>query len=424
MNRLEAERAASLTGRKTGAEQLFRRRFKEYMTSQFRVLRLAADWTVLLYIIIPALLYGGFAYSALWREPLPAWALQLPFTIELVLLQILMLAGTVHYYLEEADSLFIRQHSSWVLTIKRFGMRWSLISWNAVILFALGLLSPLLVRGIRLTAAGMLLLAGWTVAVTSIQMLVTHAVRVSGQGWRTKLALLSARSGLSLLYVGIAVQSRHPWLIALCTAAGFSLLPLFARWRLRHSAWDGEVREDLHHRMRLTSILLSQAVDKPKRVPRRSFLFKGSRRLLPVRSERGRIVDLCLKSMLRDGSQRLLYLQLIGFGAVAVLLPPAWIGVIIGFVMLLLQAYWLYGVWGAFTASGFYQLLGADSHRTRSRGSFAVSLLLAPPAVILGAAVAIRGGGGWWLLSILLAPVLGWIISGLLQWYQLGRSGD
>lgn len=54
------------------SKKLFWRRLFSHWREQSAIIRTAADWTVLLYILIPGGFLGGRLYYGFWNEALPA----------------------------------------------------------------------------------------------------------------------------------------------------------------------------------------------------------------------------------------------------------------------------------------------------------------------------------------------------------------
>lgn len=79
----------------SNAKQLFRRRLFSHWREQSAIIRTAADWTVLLYILIPGGLLGGRLYYGFWNEALPAWSVDLPFMFIPSLLVLLICNGEI-----------------------------------------------------------------------------------------------------------------------------------------------------------------------------------------------------------------------------------------------------------------------------------------------------------------------------------------
>ncbi|MDF9408381.1 MAG: Bacterial ABC transporter protein EcsB [Pelotomaculum sp. PtaB.Bin013] len=102
------------------AAQIFFRRVKSEWKFQYKVWKTAIDWTVGLYILLPAVLISLDGYVSLWKNQY-GWIETLPFYWPLTAIYIFAWAGGTRTFLEEGDQLFLLQRKSWIRRIMALG---------------------------------------------------------------------------------------------------------------------------------------------------------------------------------------------------------------------------------------------------------------------------------------------------------------
>ncbi|NMO97378.1 ABC transporter permease [Paenibacillus lemnae] len=407
--------------------QLFRRRLFTYWKQQLAAVRSVADWTVMLYILVPGLLLGGGIYRELWTMPLPAWLEWLPpQTAAAVLLFIY--SGSIVLFVEEADALFLRQQPRWMQLLRRRGMLYSLSAAVVTGTCITLLLLPVLLRGFHLSG---LQLAGWVLLAVGIgwnASLLTHTVKVRFAGIR-KIILSGLVRSLSLimLLVILAVLGTHP--AALLTAGGLLLAVsnvLVRRKEIEHHTFTNDVREDAKVRVQLTEFVLKQAVGKPPRVRSKAWLFSKSRRIYRRNTPDRRFASAGVKAFLRQPESLLLYVQISAVGIPAVLFPPGIIKIIVYAGIMLLIAYMLHLRWKAFSESDFSKIMPFTMDQEMKAGTLAVQTLMIPPGVLLSLTLGFTLAPGWmgWLYGAGAAAASVYIFPPFFARPSLGRRDE
>ena len=187
--------------------RLYRRRSREHFNGQLKNLRLAVDWTVWLYLLVPGLLYLIGWYSSLWTKPLPTWATELSVPVLTGLIDIIMLSGGVLIFVEEADMLFLKSRPLWMRTLMKQGLIRACLLHLGKMIVITALTAPLWSRVYDMSFTPIALLAVWFGIVASIQAIAVHIIKVRYTGWRRWIRIIPAAIALGLLR---SVQ-RHGW---------------------------------------------------------------------------------------------------------------------------------------------------------------------------------------------------------------------
>ncbi|SEU29274.1 ABC-2 type transport system permease protein [Paenibacillus sp. NFR01] len=389
--------------RKAGAyafpsgKALFRRRLVSHFHEQWKMIRTAADWTVLLYILIPGALLGGRFYYGFWQGELPDWVGKLPFALFLLPLVYLIVSGSVLLFLQEGDALFLRQRERWMQALIRRGLLYSLGVTALKLAAVFAVLLPFIVRsqGVSSGAAWSLLLL--TVACGWCVKLLGHRVKVRYQGFRRWLRLIPAVSVTVGIYVRVGAYGRDDLWLPLLTAAVYLAVGAWAfRSRLRlRGTFLGDVREDYKQRMRIAALLLRGVLDKPRPTRYRPWIFRKSQPLLRSRDAVTRFAAAAIKALLRNPSHLKLYLQFTGVALIAVAIVPSFLKWPIYAVLLLLMAYWLSSFWLVFSGDDYIGILPFTKGQKADAGTKALPIMLMPAALLCALVVCLQMYGIW-----------------------------
>jgi ABC-2 type transport system permease protein len=293
-------------------------RIKNNAGFQYRAWKMAVDWVVALYIVVPALIVLGYQYIHWWKE-MPVWLEGVPYTVFRVYLFVAAISGTIRYYVDEADQLFLIQRQTWFRRLKATGAAFSLTA-NAVVLALIAmLLYPLLHNGYGVSGLETAFLFLATYLVKIYLMLGKQQLEMLVSGWRSvavRLVLtpvLGAGFGVMTAYVTKGILPAV--IIILCLAAPLLwLVP--ARIRARGTFYRDAQRER-EEKMKLAGMLMSaagyRAPRKSKAKKKRPFLFPASRKLFKDRSQENILAESLIKGILRSSSK----LKLCGFALLA-----------------------------------------------------------------------------------------------------------
>ncbi|MBY8913098.1 ABC transporter permease [Bacillus sp. YC2] len=315
---------------------LFFQRLYEYWRYQWRVSRTVIDWTVALYIVLPAAGFLVYQYSE-WLKGkglLFEGAGILGWNWLYVFSALLLCTGFIHTFLLEADQVFFMHTKHLLVQLKRYALLYSVfiscIKWSllAVLLYPLwrqyGESSPSAYAGIFIC------LFGFHIAVIAVndkwkrkrQTLVNQMA-----GWLSGAALIV----VSLVFIGFA-QWYWLWLLG-CISFVCSVVSCLKE-TASLSAFDEEVLEEKKRKLSFAAsvMMLSQDVHLPNvKDKRRSkpLLYPQSKRIFKKRSALTAWKELFFKVLIRNSEYvRQLYLFMAAFTALIVVLP-IWLKLIV-----------------------------------------------------------------------------------------------
>lgn len=406
------------------APHLFRRRLISHLQEQWAIIRTAADWTVLLYLIIPGGLLGGRLYYGFWNGEMPAWTQEVPFMIIPLLLAALIATGGMVLLLQEGDSLFLRQRQSWVKSIMLRGLLYSLAVTALKIAAVFALLLPFIIRGYGLGVAAAVTLLVLSITCSWCVKLLGHIVKVQRQGFRRWLWLIPAVTVPCGIYLRAAMYWNDQPALLLAVAGVYGSVAVgVIRYRLRlRGTFMNDVREDYKQRMRIAGIMLRGVVDKPRPTRYQPWIFRKSQPLLTSKLPESRFSAAGIKALIRNPAHLKLYLTFTGVSMIALGIAPGFMKWGLLIIMASLMAYWLTSFWILFAGDDYIGILPFSKEQKADAGSKAMPILLVPYAVICSAVVSIFLYG--WLGLVLFVPAgyfIGVIIARMFSSFRFQR---
>lgn len=99
----------------------FYKRLRHELERKWKSIRSVTDWTVALYIIIPALIFMGIYYRSLWTETL-SMEETVYFGLGLLAFYLVTYSRGVRSFFEQADSLFLISYPTHMRKLIQYGM--------------------------------------------------------------------------------------------------------------------------------------------------------------------------------------------------------------------------------------------------------------------------------------------------------------
>lgn len=326
--------------------KIVKKRILREWRKKYQIWRTAVDWTVALYILLPLAAWGVHEYQLLW-ERVPNYVTQIPFSFLLVICYLFAWSGTLRVYVEEADQLFLN-NGNWVGEIMKWGLRYSILGSFTTTVFFFFLLAPLLLQHYQLTNIQLLELTLLTFLFKVILGSLKQLLSLSCTGLKFFIfdRMLLVLVGLLFVFsVSKALNFPAPFndlLLLIC--AGYAV-----KGRLeKKGAFLADVEREKKEKLKHIGFLLDLAgtkVKKPKGQRKWPWLFLKSRLLFRQRNAVNGLVEVMLKSTLRNGTNLGQYVMFVLIGVlIMVELPVDWgwlIGVVLVFMLMnLVGLYW------------------------------------------------------------------------------------
>lgn len=370
--------------------QLLFHRIGENWHYKYKIIKTVIDWTVLVYIVIPAVAITAFIYRSWWIEA-PAWIESVPFPLLFAVYFFLLWGGYFKTYVREADSIFLRKNEGLMLRMKRLGI---LLSYMTEIFSAalLGLLiSPIWINHYGLNVKQLTLFFGLWVSLKWFIMAVNGKLNVHIKGWRSLIRSIPVVTGAAVLwwasYNAFLSGSLIPIFFIIILNTIFSMLLIKKRFTTLHT-FDQDLSIDEKDKNKYTEMILGLSMDmeklpKPRPVRKSPRLYSKSNRIFTKRTQRNGFLELFIKVVTRDTQYIRGYLQVLGVTAAAIVfMPPLWIKITVA-----LSGYIFLMIW---TGSVWHKLIGTPPFTKKYsgeegyvKGKNLVTMVLSIPFIIM-----------------------------------------
>lgn len=364
----------------SGNKLFFRRLVSEFQY-QRRVLKTIVDWSIMLYLAIPAAIIIPFVYADVWRNIHIYWNAQIPFSIVLLLLLILSGYGTLRTGLLDADLLFLIQRRKAIRQLKCDSFIYSMFVLILIECLLLAAALPVLIGIYQFTVQKifslMLLVSAFKLTVMTVkksvdQVIIRWLLRFLGFSL-TGTLLINAFPMLWAIFGGTA------WAVLLwLNVRGFSKIN---RW-----AKDLETEYDAHTRLIRLILRYTNEIPKPRASRRKKplLLFRKSGRFFKERSEANGLLEFLLKSVFRNKVHLSLYYKLIGITCLAVLFLPVGLKWAVCVLFIWFMNRWLRTLFRDISVNDFFIIVPYHSESAEKACLRFQKWLGIPPDILVG----------------------------------------
>ncbi|MED0987087.1 ABC transporter permease [Bacillus paramycoides] len=394
-------------------KQQFNKRLRHELQRKWKSIRSVADWTVALYIIIPALIFMGIYYRSLWMKEL-SMEETVYFGLGLLAFYFVTFSRGVRSFFEQADSLFLISYPNHMQRLMKFGMIYTFIRiaiTNVIVVF---IMLPLLMKSMGATIIQIVLFwIFFTVFRFMLSLLMRFInVRVGKRWvlWIIKNVLFS----FGLIFFGISLFFiyKNPLFSILFIGLAALLIVVLVKEKMNYKNYFfKEVEKEKEESMRWTRGIMQVGghAAKPSSSNKKPWMFPHSKKILGKKAD-SRIIESFLKEFLRTSSALMFYVQIVLISSVSIIVTPRWITAIILVFALLAIAHYARDYWNEFTKKMFLHLYCDEGKLLLLRWKINRYLLL--PAIIIYGTVILSQ---FYLLSAVIIGVIfilliGWIV--------------
>jgi len=395
--------------------QLFWRRFGLYYKKQWAAVKGLVDWTIMLYILIPFLIFLGINHY-LWWQAAPGWSEWIPLPVVLLLFMLVLINGQIFYFYERADILFLNGKTAWTSGLMRRGILAAftrdLFLAALVILYA----SPLLIVRYHLTweavfFLGFILFFARQLACYLYQFLSFnfYGLWLSLLNWLLKIPIC-----IALLYFfyrfGLSVTLN---LLLMGAEAAALAVAIIYRLQVKNK-WVHDIDRELLKTDRLQSFIVGQAGIKKPLVPKKHpLVYRKSRRVFRLFNPINGTAEIFLKNRLRDGRWLLFYWQMTIYSVAAIVVFPGpdYLRMLVFIGTTCLFAYWLRNELIPLSDHSFFNLVPLTEETKLSAVKKVYAITAWPGFIIQSAAIGFSLGN-W--MGILIACVCGFFFEQLV----------
>ncbi|MCW9129791.1 ABC transporter permease [Bacillus paramycoides] len=394
-------------------KQQFNKRLRHELQRKWKSIRSVADWTVALYIIIPALIFMGIYYRSLWMKEL-SMEETVYFGLGLLAFYFVTFSRGVRSFFEQADSLFLISYPNHMRRLMKFGMIYTFIRiaiTNVIVVF---IMLPLLMKSMGATIIQIVLFwIFFTVFRFMLSLLMRFInVRVGKRWvlWIIKNVLFS----FGLIFFGISLFFiyKNPLYSILFIGLAALLTVVLVKEKMNYKNYFfKEVEKEKEESMRWTRGIMQVGghAAKPSNSNKNPWMFPRSKKILGKKAD-SRIIESFLKEFLRTSSALMFYVQIVLISSVSIIVTPRWVTAIILVFALVAISHYARDYWNEFTKKMFLHLYCDEGKLLLLRWKINRYLLL--PAIIIYGTVILSQ---FYLLSAVIIGVIfilliGWIV--------------
>ncbi|MBO1627391.1 ABC transporter permease [Bacillus arachidis] len=393
-------------------KQQFYKRLRYEWQRKWKSIRSVTDWTVALYIIIPAVIFSGIYYRSLWTRELtveePAY-----FLIGLFVFFFATYSRGMRSFFEQADSLFLIQHPVHMQKLIKCGMIYTCIRISIMNSIVTLIMLPILVKSMGASLLQVVLFwLSFTVFRCMLSLLVRYIDVRGGKRWVLWIVkIIVFFMSFICLGSGVFLGFKHPVYAVLFIIAliGISLILIKQKMNYQRFFFK-EVEKETEESMRWTREIMhfSGQTTKPSNNSR-PWLFPRSKHILGKKSD-SRIIESFIKEYFRSGTSLSFYIKIILMSATSIKVTPWWIALIIIVFSCVAIARYSGDQWNEFAKKMFLQLYCEQGKLLWLKGRATMCLFI--PAVLIYGTVILAQ---FYLLpaiiiGIFLLIVIGWIV--------------
>lgn len=333
------------------SRELFYHRVIRNWMFQSKVFRSVADWTVVLYILIPAIIFCTAMYLSWWKE-VPQWLDSIPFIILFFVLYLLSWTGNIRTFMVEADKVFLVKKPHLISGLKRRAYLYSFFHQFFVMCAGVSCLLPFLLHYYLLSWQEIIVLLVYFCSLQACLLFLKYQIRKVVSAFRKSVILLCLFLVFNWFSQWMYSIVNNGYYFPVC-AISITILILSIILSLKAISKIGSL--DIHIEMeqeRKSNItqyifMASPQIEKPVVMRRKKpLLFRNSKRIFKKRTPINALIELFIKIVVRNSSYLYGYFMLINSTTWAIILvPPMWLKITIFIAFCFMMYGWLISLW-------------------------------------------------------------------------------
>lgn len=318
---------------------------------QYGVIRTVADWTIILYLIIPSVAVFSILYRSWWLE-MPVWIEHIPLFLLFFLLYLLSWNGNYRTYLQEADKVFLIKKTKVYLGLKKWANAYSLLFQTVAIGTIILIILPFFINHYYLEWGEIFALFFFFAGLKMFIMMVKYHLKKIEKKFKRVILTFFVFIVLSLIIQLIYIFFEKGTILPVyLSSMVFIAASIFKRLQtLKQNSWaDTELKIEQEERTKYIQLIFSFSyeVEKPV-ISNRSkpLFFRKSKRIFKKRTQVNGYTELFIKVFSRNVSYITSYFQIISITVAGlVIAPPLWLKAIIFLAFLIGMYSWLSLIW-------------------------------------------------------------------------------
>ncbi|WP_312092137.1 ABC transporter permease [Niallia sp.] len=333
------------------SSQLFYNRVIQNWRFQSQVFRSVVDWTVVLYILIPAIIFCAAIYLSWWKE-LPGWIDNIPFIIPFFVLYLLSWTGNIRTFMAEADKVFLVKMPDLIRGLKRRAYLYSFLHQILVMCAGISCLLPFLLHYYLLNWQEIIILFVYFSTLQACLLFLKYQIRKVVSTFRKSIIILClflVFNWFSQWMYSIVDNGYHFPVYAISIAILILSIILSLKAISKIGSLDLHIEMEQERKSSITQYIFmaSLQIEKPVVISRKKpLIFRNSKRIFKKRTPINGLIELFIKIVVRNSSYLYGYFMLINSTTWAVILvPPIWIKIVIFIGFCFMMYGWLIALW-------------------------------------------------------------------------------
>lgn len=295
--------------------KLFFKRLTVDWKYKYSVWKTTIDWTVALYIVLPALVLGIDRYLQWWKIS-PLWLNLLPKEFFFIICYLFAWSSSLRIFWEEGDQIFLLNQKKWLQQIMKYGLMYSFSLYFLFSILFFGLLAPFLLQYYQFSYPNFVSLFLITFILKIFFGLVKQLLTLRYYGWRQFVFFKGILVLSSILFISVISNVLSNSIVSSVTLL-FLLIVLSRLMVIRLNFtrnFLADVAREQSQRLKYVSLLLGfsgTAIKKPKKQRIYPWLFRHSNLIFQERTPINGLVELGIKATLRNRQGIWQYIQFV-----------------------------------------------------------------------------------------------------------------
>ncbi|WP_458411540.1 ABC transporter permease [Schinkia sp. CFF1] len=327
---------------------------------QMRAFGMVIDWTVFMYILVPAIIALAVFDYQLWQAP-PAWTSIIPASLLGICLFFSYQISSVRTYIERADELFVIQNLKYCQTLIQAGKWFNVLKTSMEIAVLILYILPILKLGYHLSAYFVTIIYFYVVIWSLFINLASRWFSLRGLRWWYRAFAIMAFAFYSTGFYSLFGKYL---IFIFITVFILVMVIIFLKKENRPLRFfHAEAERERNEKWKWVALFMRQSgeIEGIQKVRKYPFLNKNSRPIFSERSPEKVLTEMYWKWYIRKGRQLKLYLYFLFVSFYGMTIIPSKVKFIV-LLFILFAGYKLQeGDWKTFITHPFTRNLGAQT---------------------------------------------------------------
>ncbi|MGM7682183.1 ABC transporter permease [Cytobacillus sp. Hm23] len=364
---------------------LFFERLKREWKFQWGVFRSIADWTIIVYIIIPTLLACSYIYG-LWWIKIPSWIVPVPELYLFLVIYLYCWLGACRFFIEEADQLYLIQKKQMVRNLKKLAVGYNVISNSIKMSIIMIIFAPFLFNHYNLNVQTVMITYIFFLSLKLLILMLKKWLSYFKRSWLKKGILLILFLILGSIISFTNMLYNPQFIITMTFVFLLTYLFIVRRMISQTGTFFDDVITEKEEKLKFASTILQiSKIDQPSRIKRkRPLLFSKSQRIFSYWTKQNTLVEVFIKILLRNKQYIFSLLRLIGISVPTVIIVPAiWLKWLLCIGIIIVIKIWLSSMWDHIQKKHFIMHVNQDQKELAQARTKAVNIFWVPSMLFI-----------------------------------------